>query len=448
MADEPTVPIGGAGALIEEIDHKDAAKNSAEGWKESGAIERAVAALFTGMIRMLAPEIRLSASLFDELVAAFAEGFRAAQSEGSKGFSDLVAALLGDLLGVDVDGEKVFQSFQQRGRVPAMEEVGKSLLDLLTNEFAPAGTLSPEQGEAAAKAFLGFVLSFSVREGNTDMLVDFLPIEARFAEGFKGYAEAMARNLGLGRLTRLALKPLVQTLLVNPHQEALNLKYRPKDLSEKDAVRGQLTGRVSTDELRGTLARLGYSEEKIGVVIEQFYEHLSQEQLRLLKLFGQLDEHDYRLWLLRAGFSEEAIDNIEKAEELKEKRAVSLQLANSLRGDVLEGSLTTDEYADSLGRLALTDAERQGFTSILGELLSRPRRTLTLGQMRQAFLDATIDVSEFEAYLERVGYRESDRQILVIDALLRSARHDEAKKRGAARKSGTKPVEPPAQTGS
>ncbi len=450
MADEPPVGGGGGGGFAPEIDHKDAAKLRAEGDKDSGEIERLASALPLAIVKLIAGMIRIVASNADEILAAVADLFHAAQAEGTKGFSDLVAALLGDLLGVEVDGEKIFQTFQEHGRIPAMEEVGKSLVDLLTNEFAPEGTLSAAQGEAAAKAFMGFVLSFSVREGNTDVLASLIPEEYRVGEGFKSYAEAMARNLGLGRLSRLALRPLVQTLLVNPHQEALNLRYRPKDLDAKDAVRGQLTGRVTTDELRANLARAGYSEDKIGVVIEAFYEHLSQEQLRLLKLFGLIPEEDYRLFLLRAGFNGEAIDNIEKFEEVKEKRAVSLQVANSLRSDVLDGVITPDEYADVLGRLALSDAERQGFTSILAEFLGKPRRTLTLAQMRQAFIDATIDIGELEAYLERVGYRESDRQILVIDALLRSAKHDEAKKRSEARKApkSATPTKPPSSSGS
>src|SRR5713101_6209947 len=111
MADEPPVGGGGGGGFAPEIDHKDAAKLRAEGDKDSGEIERLASALPLAIVKLIAGMIRIVASNADEILAAVADLFHAAQAEGTKGFSDLVAALLGDLLGVEVDGEKIFQTF-------------------------------------------------------------------------------------------------------------------------------------------------------------------------------------------------------------------------------------------------------------------------------------------------------------------------------------------------
>ncbi len=105
-----------------------AGKLQAEGNKESGWQERLVAAFIFGFARLLVPLVRILASVLDELLAATAELFLAGQGEGSRGFSNLVAALIGDLLGVEgVTGDEIFTAFQTRGRISAMHHVGQRL---------------------------------------------------------------------------------------------------------------------------------------------------------------------------------------------------------------------------------------------------------------------------------------------------------------------------------
>jgi hypothetical protein len=376
--------------------------------------------------------IGIATTIFATVAAAILDTLGKTRQEAAPELNKLIGSTMSELFGVEIKTDELPAGGDLAGNRERARQIGSKLIGVLESEFSPTGEISPEQGRDAANAFTGFTTQFTVTSAFVAVLGEIL--SGGQLESFRELGIELAENLGLGRLQRRGLSELVGTTVATPYEWFLNKKYRPTELSPKEAVRGQLTGEVTFDKMNETLARAGYSQDKFRVVSEQFYEHLSQEQLRLLKLFGLINEHDYRLFLLRAGFNEEAIDNIEKVDEIKEKRAVSLQIANSLRSDVVDGVITSDEYADVLGRLALSDAERAGFTSILGEFVNLPRRTLTLGQMRQAFLDATIDVGEFEAYLVRVGYRESDIQILVIDALLRSAKHEEAKKRTAERK--------------
>src|SRR5713226_10184987 len=188
-------------------DYFTAGKLQAQGSKESGWPERLAAAFIMGLARLLAPLVRILADVLDLILAAVSGLFLAGQGEGSRGFSNLVAVLLGDLLGVEgVTGEQIFTAFQTRGRISAMKNVGSGFLDVLTKEMITSGNVSPEQGDAAVRSFLGFVLSFAVRQGNIAFVTSLIPEEWRFADGFREYGELMAKNLGLGRLTRLVLK--------------------------------------------------------------------------------------------------------------------------------------------------------------------------------------------------------------------------------------------------
>src|SRR2546425_11914781 len=102
MPDDEPVPVGPplkvnvSDVADQEIDAKAWAKLSGEGTKDSGLPERTAAAFIMALARLIVPAVRVAASSADEILAAVAEVFRAAQGEGTKGFSDLTAALLGD----------------------------------------------------------------------------------------------------------------------------------------------------------------------------------------------------------------------------------------------------------------------------------------------------------------------------------------------------------------
>jgi len=99
-----------------------------------------------------------------------------------------------------------------------MQATGAAFVDLLASEFAgvtqtdeggvfkvakgtgigglPNVPLTPEGGMNAARAFLGFAMSFAVREGNTDFFASLIPFG--IGEGYKAFAEDLSKSLGLG----------------------------------------------------------------------------------------------------------------------------------------------------------------------------------------------------------------------------------------------------------
>src|SRR5713226_3135266 len=283
-----------------------AGKLQAEGSKDSGWPERLAAAIFLAVVKLLAPFVRIITNSLDEILAAVSGLFLAGQGEGSRGFANLVATLLGDLLGVEgVTGEQIFAAFQQRGRIGAMKEVGSGFLDVLSKEMITSGNVSPEQGDAAVRAFLGFVLSFSVRQGNIEFLTSLIPEEFRFAEGFRAYGELMAKNLGLGRLTRLVLKPLVTTLAATPFQWKLNELYRPTQLKLADVV-NPFTGAVmEAKDIWADLAREGYTDDKIQALLELHRKKISEADVFTLYQGGYWEQSRVLEYYKRLGFTED-----------------------------------------------------------------------------------------------------------------------------------------------
>src|SRR4029077_6578396 len=102
----------------------------------------------------------------------------AMQGINQPGFFALIAAVLGDLLGVEFPQQAIQDAFQKRGSIAAMQVVGGNIFDTLAGEFTAGvtpGAMAPSA--APAKAFLGFLTSFAVRQGNVALMSELLPME-------------------------------------------------------------------------------------------------------------------------------------------------------------------------------------------------------------------------------------------------------------------------------
>ena len=221
-------------------------------------------ALFTNFLTFLVRSVDFLLTLAVELLTKF-------QGTGTPEFFTLLAAMLSDLMGVQFTSSNMQSAWQRGGDVSAMKSAGGLLFDQLSQEFNPGPTLTPDTGLASAKAFIGFMLAFSVRQANVATLLSLIPEEFRVLDGMREYAVAMARNLGLGRLARRALQPLIQTVISDPLQWYLNNKYRPKLLSESLAVRSWLRGMIDESAMKQILAWTGYSDTGISAIQQESY---------------------------------------------------------------------------------------------------------------------------------------------------------------------------------
>jgi hypothetical protein len=417
----------------QEVDPKAFGTLFGQGQAASGWIERLVIAFWLAFAKALQAVISLIASGLDQLIALLGQFFLAAQGNNTPGFYNLTADLITDLTGVEVNGAALFDRYQKRGRIAAMQATGGAFVDLLASEFAgvtqteaggvfnvgkgsgigglPAVAISPESGMNAARAFLGFAMSFAVREGNTDFFASLIPFG--IGEGYKSFAEDLSKSLGLGRLTRLALKPLFQNLVAIPMTWAFNKQYTPTLLGANEAVRAFNNGLFTGDQLNEELARHGYSTERRNALQAFHTKYPPEADLFLLELAGQISSDDHRITLRRIGYDDDNITKLIAAETLHEKRHLSLQLAQQLIHPLLTGTIDLPTYTGVLDRFTLTAEEKTDFAGYATELLSHPRKRLTWAQLAAAFVAGVATVDDIATYLHDEGYRQDDIAILL-----------------------------------
>lgn len=435
-----------------EIDPKAFSQLWELGKDAANLIPKWVMQIFAVLIKCLTMGIGIWVGLIDLFLSALADFFQQAQGNSNPAFYNLVAALITDLTGVEVAGADIVGKFQQRGRLAAMQALGGALVDTLAGEFggvfqtdrggvftAPKGTgigglpdvqLSPEQGVNAARAFMGFALSFAVREGNTDFFADSLPFG--IGHCFKDFTEDLSKNLGLGRMVRLALKPLFQNLVAIPMTWAFNKQYRPTLLGASEAIRAFNNGLYTAEQLTEELARHGFSVERQNALQAFHTRYPNEQDLFLLELANKLPRNEHLNALLRTGYSADTAQQLIDAEPLRLQRHLSEQIAHSLLHSLLNGEIDADTYSAALNRFMFTADERNALAGFAAELLSHARKRATFTQMETMLVDGIIDVGELQSWLQTEGYSADDQLRLMQLALLKvkAAQAKAAKSKG------------------
>jgi hypothetical protein len=440
---------------------------SASGLKESGIIPTFWAALFAGLLDGLHLMLTLAAGVFDDIAALITEFFTAAQGQDTPGFNNLVSAVLSDTLGVEVSSEDLQQAQFQSGRVGAMNKAGEDLFATLANEFLGVGStstpgtgvgglpgvpgvpLTPEQGVKAAQSFLGFALSFAVRQGNVAFFQSILPWE--WMAGIREYGEMMAKNLGLGRLTRQALRPFIQTLISTPMQEALNRQYRPHVLDVKQLASAYIRSEIDRADFDDRLKGLGYKDADIPVVISDSYSRLPLEDVFLLHENGFISDSDLQGRVTSLGFNSSDVPLLLQAKQLASVQGADRKYATEIVTQLANGVITSTDYQQLFDALRLPKLEKDALTRNANALLAHHRKQLALGFLHKAYLDGQVTINEYTAHALALGYSQDDVDLLEVQLLLdakNAAAHAAAKAAAAAAKlakktSGT-PTTPPA----
>lgn len=417
LLNQPPTTVNINDVTQQEIDPRNRAKLESLGRKDSGEHNTFWGSFWASIRDGALTLVKDFAGTTDKILAIMGDFFHAAQGEGTTGFYDLSATILGDLTGVEVDKQSLQSAAFGSGRLAAMKVFGADLYNMLEDEFKPdSGDL--ETGDAGpAEKFLGFLMNFSIRQGNIELLTSMIPEEYRFAEGFRAYGELMGKNLGLGRLARQALKPLITTLVADPLQYKLNEDYRPKRIGATPAIKKFFRDPDFEDAMRKELAQEGYSDSRINDLIDE-----------LRPLLSTSDLINFALQNDPSSLTSASPETTELGKQLAQRgytpndivRLIAVQRPTLAKGEIATlfagGIIQHDIASGFLSKLGY-DSDTAELVLQAHSLTHHHGKVLGLAELKRAFHNAVIDLLELKAKLSAQGYSDDDIQIITLDLL-------------------------------
>jgi hypothetical protein len=331
----------------------------------------------------------------------------------------LAADVLSEMTGADIKAGDLPQGQGFADHLARVTAVGSELHDLLEKEFAPAGTISPDQGAQAARAFSGFNINFGIGTALIALLGEIESLGK--LEQFRELGVEVARNLGLGRLHRQALQPLIHTLIATPYTWHLNEKHRPTRLPKEKLIQAFFRKAIDEATMRTELAQEGWTDKRIDTLIEDARPIVNDREIVHLLFQGAVTDVQAKTLLEQRGWADFEADWVIALERPKLDKAETLELYGS-------GQIDRESTLKGLQRMGYTSDDAElivlGFEMKI-EAVKRPRnirhKARSFFQLRKEFLDGVIDLIEWNDALTQLGYDVDAIATMTQDLLLDQA---------------------------
>jgi hypothetical protein len=310
-------------------------------------------------------------------------------------------------------------------------QIGTMILNSLKSG-APASagsTLQPD--DTAAKNFLTMLAKLGV-EGWIDGFIAEAIGGGHFASVLE-LVPIMNEVLGLGRLSRRALSPLVKILVADPYTWKLHMDYRPALWSESLAIKQNFAGTMSDVDLDKALGKHGHSADIIAAMKAQERPDLSTEDYEYLVSRAHVSVDQNTARLTPKGWKDSALQYKANLPETREIDALNVKrweiaVEAYLRGDIDETALEEESHSlplsPAIQTLALQNAQYKRLT--------HPKH-LTLGEVQTMIKAHVMNLDDLRTWMTRENYPPDEEALLEIFLLEEITSHDQATAAKAAK---------------
>lgn len=400
-----------------------------------------VNALFSTLLAVLAPFL---SSLFKEVLGLL----ETLRRELDPSFAAAAVLVLNELLGTEFTVDHLAQGIDVTSHLARADEVGGLLHDQLTREFQSPGDLTPAAGAAAARRMSGFLINFGTATGIIAALGGLVPFV--HLDEMREIGEEVARNLGLGRMHREVMRPLIRTLIGTPYQWYLNLRFHPTQFKEGDLINPFQQTLMSHDQIFQALDLLGFSDDKKEELIKLHQKRLTLDDLDLLQRYGTSSAQFVVDYVKTLGWPEELQDVVRSLVDLRRADAAVRELIAAMETYAADGHITLDDLSTLLDNLPIGPMEKRFLLARVQFKVKAPHKTLTIAEIQSAFEQGALTLDDLDTRFTAMGYSLEDVGILEILTLLKLAKLDESKKvaqfaydkKVAAAKAKNRPIPP------
>jgi len=411
----PTQPMSIATGLMANVYSNSYAASRDSGLPHEISIQQSAwwAAVLAGVGNVAAWLVELLALVLTPAAQVVLEGLGDVRKGIDPSVGILAQEVLTEFLGVEVGTDNLPLGIGGADHLARARAIGALLHNQLESEFAPpGGTVVPST--APAQTFSGLAVNFGLASGIMGLLGGLVPGGFHVNE-LRELGEEVATNIGLGRLVRRALTPLVTTLVSNPAQWAINIKYRPTQFKEGELVNPFLGTQLDQATLYNAMHLLGYSDDKIAAFIKMHQKRLRASDVKLLLDHGQWTENQAEDYMKTLGYPVELQPTALLIEELLEERGPIHELVTELLQEVKAGRKTVDEFTNVLQGLPYSQPTKDVYAAIAtykanAHKAARPHQ-LSGGELFYAFAAGIVTASDLTDRWTAQGLPAADQDI-------------------------------------
>lgn len=336
----------------------------------------------------LAKLVEWAISSASSIAITFATIIMRAEDRNAAAFQALTRTAIKDLTGADAGAGN--------------RAIGATLLNSLAGGAGAGAGGALEPSATGAEAYMEIVMQLAL-EGYVEGGIT-SALSAGFLDKFTELDDILAQVLGLGRMSRRVMQPLMQAKVIEPFRWKVNKTYRPELLSPAEAARQFIRGRWTRERVVEELARQGWSDERIDAILNSQRRFLNPSDVRILVERQHWTGEQGRFHLRDQGYEEDLADDAMRLEGLKRIDQLETQEASALVAAYANREIDKGEFLSSLAAYVSLPTER----ALLQELAELRRtlnvRQLSVGDVRRLAVKRILSVVDFRRALEREGF--------------------------------------------
>ena len=282
-------------------------------------------------------------------------------------------------------------------------------------QYAQLKNLNPSDGLLGAERFLGVNLQFQLQAWMLHFIGDTVSMGSM--KSLKDLPNAISWSYGIGWLSWLVMGTPFRVAIAEPLEKLLNMLYRPKDLPPAQMIKAFRQGKVTNEELWRVMREAGFTDELIGIQIEQDTEKLPVSVLKDLLLTKRKDEKIIREELKASGFNLARIDAMLDSWKRERQDKILNRWAEECIDAYEKRVIDKPTLRKALKTAGWEDVETENSINLqilTSDLVRSQSGMFTKAEIRALYTDHLIPLSRALSELKRFGITDDDARLLIL----------------------------------
>lgn len=312
----------------------------------------------------------------------------------------VIASMFGSTAGAD--------AFSSRGNTDARNQASADLVSAFLDEITGGADGEQEPSDEGAKRLAGAGVHAAM-EGwfnawILEMLGELVPWDWLHFREMTALPDEIIRSLGIGRLVRRALQPLVNATAVQPMTWKTNKQYRPKLLSEATAIREFQRGKWAWEDVVEELARTGYNDARIDALKNEQRKFIAAAEVAILSRHIGSDTFDPVEYLGEAGYDTGDAQRALLVEDTKRLETQQDTLATILVDAYSRRVIDQPTFYEGISALSMPQLDMDRYKHQGDVRLSLSTKFLSRAEAEECYMADVIPIAMVREAYQREGY--------------------------------------------
>jgi len=266
-------------------------------------------------------------------------------------------------------------------------------------------------GTANIQSSLGAIVSIHLMTWVCNVVANLTGLGTlKFMNSFNDVILAAMNARGM---SRLAMRPYMETFMVQPATNDLNSAWPNKPLPESAAMKAYIRGALDSADTIAALRKLGYNEAYQAQWLSDASKYMTDENVGLLVNLGWWTDDQATQYLQQQGWPATIVGTVLNLAKLTRVIEIQHSMASYAEKLLITGKMTEEDFTSLLKNLDFSDTEIQALT-LKALLQMQATKSVTYGQVVAMYKEGIVDLSYVQDWLEQEGYSAEDVANLVL----------------------------------